>query len=170
MPPIKDMILGFLPTALRPPAQSGEVTGKYYKRSGACNQCGKCCTNIYLVHERETIKTTEEFERLQKFEAEYRGFVPIDSDEHGMRFQCKHLRDDKTCEIYDERPSFCRKYPSEYGVLLGAELATGCGYKFDVLKPFDQVLADQVLAEETTHENTVNSKSGKERDRAYSTT
>lgn len=141
---MKDMILGFLPAALRPPAQSGEVKGRYYKRFGSCNQCGRCCTNIYLVHNNETIKDKEEFERLQGLEKEYEGFTPLEADEHGLRVACKHLLPDNRCEIYEERPSFCRKYPSETGILLGAELATGCGYSFKPIKSFDEVLSEEI--------------------------
>lgn len=141
---VKEMILGFLPPAFRPTPQAGEVMGQYYKRTGACNMCGKCCTNIYLVHNKEVIKTAYEFEKLQALESEYQGFTPVEVDEHGLRVACKHLKADNSCEIYEERPSFCRKYPSEVGILLGAELATGCGYSFELLKTFNQVLAEEV--------------------------
>ncbi|MDH4379770.1 MAG: YkgJ family cysteine cluster protein [Vampirovibrionales bacterium] len=141
---MKEILTQLLPQGLRPlfvaPPQSGEVEGQFYKRTGGCNQCGKCCTNIYLIHTDRPIQTEAEFEHLQRYEPEYASFKPIAADEHGLRFQCGHLQPDNTCEIYNERPSFCRKYPSEKGVLLGGQLATGCGYSFEVLQPFQSVL------------------------------
>ncbi len=123
------------------PPQSGAVVGEYYRRSGACNMCGRCCTNIYLVHEEDTIKTVADFERYQEVEPEFHGFIPIDKDDHGVKFQCKHLKDDKSCAVYADRPSFCRQYPSEKGVLLGGVLADECGYSFEVINKFKDVLA-----------------------------
>lgn len=123
------------------PKQSGEVVGQYLKRQGSCNQCGRCCTNIYLIHEEHTLKTIEEFERYRSVEPEFEGFIPVDQDEHGLKFQCKHLKPDNTCAIYDDRPGFCRYYPSEEGILMGGALAEQCGYSFEVITKFKAILA-----------------------------
>lgn len=121
--------------------QSGEVKGKYLIRHGACNLCGKCCTNIYLVHDEKAIESVEEFARLLPENPEYEGFTPIDTDEHGVRFRCRHLSPENRCTVYNDRPSFCRKYPSEKGILLGGQLADGCGYSFEVIMKFEEILA-----------------------------
>jgi len=142
-----EIIKHFSPKKLNPkywgqPQQTGEVTGRYLKRRGSCNQCGRCCTNIYLIHENDTIKTVAEFEQYQRVDKEFEGFIPIDTDEHGVRFQCKHLQANNHCAIYTDRPSFCRQYPSEKGVLLGGVLAEECGYSFEVIHKFKTILAE----------------------------
>ncbi len=130
-----------------PAQQSGLVEGKYYRRSGTCGMCAKCCNNIYLVNGEKTIDSVEEFEQLQQSVPEYASFRPMAEDEHGVRFECVHLSPEKTCMIYEDRPNFCRTYPSEKVLLLGGELARGCGYRFEVIKPFQQVLQETATRE-----------------------
>lgn len=129
---------------LRPgePLQSGAVQGQYYERTGSCNQCGKCCSNIYLVYGQQTINSVEMFEEIRANNAEYQYFKPLlsQSDPDGLLFQCIHLQPDNTCGIYDQRPAFCRKYPSEHSILMGGKLAEGCGYQFRLLQTFQDVL------------------------------
>jgi Fe-S-cluster containining protein len=120
--------------------QSGVVQGQYYERSGACNQCGKCCTNIYLVYGQQTIDSIEMFEEVRSNNPEYDYFLPVQEEEGGVLFQCKQLQPDNTCGIYDQRPDFCRRYPSEHSLLMGGKLAEGCGYRFRLLQTFGQVL------------------------------
>lgn len=122
--------------------QSGILPGQYYERRGACNRCGKCCSDIYLVFGQQTINSLEMFEDIQRTNPEYQYFRPQlnESDENGLLFQCMHLQPDNTCGVYDQRPSFCRKYPSEHSLLMGGKLATGCGYQFRLLKTFQDVL------------------------------
>lgn len=141
-PPKESLPPGDLP-------QSGTVAGKHYTRTGQCNQCGKCCTNIYLVYNQRTVQTVAEFDHLRQLEPEYRYFTPLDETEHGVRFQCKHLKLDNSCAIYGERPLFCQQYPSEYGVILGAELAKGCGYAFKPNQSFADVLNNTANKEQS---------------------
>ncbi|MBY0404791.1 MAG: YkgJ family cysteine cluster protein [Cyanobacteria bacterium] len=135
---MRDIIHSFL--SKTDAAQSRPIRGKYYVRTGACNQCGKCCKDIYLIHGNETIDTLELFEALKPENPEYRHFKPVESTENGLQFQCMHLSPTNQCTIYQNRPDFCRKYPSEKTILLGGALAKGCGYKFELLQTFDQVL------------------------------
>lgn len=120
--------------------QSGVIEGQYYERSGSCNQCGKCCSNIYLVYGQKTIDSLEMFEEVKLHNPEYEYFKPIVREDDGLVFQCKHLQADNSCGIYDRRPNFCRKYPSEHSLLMGGKLAEGCGYRFRLLKSFQDVL------------------------------
>lgn len=123
------------------PPQTGLVSGKFYDRAGSCHGCGKCCTNIYLIHGDETIASVARFEELQALEPEYASFKPIGVEDDGVLFQCIHLQADNRCAIYEERPSFCRLYPSEKSLLMGGKLAENCGYQFHVKQPFNQVLS-----------------------------
>lgn len=131
------------------PPQSGVVRGRYYEREGSCNQCGRCCTDIYLVYQRKTIDSLEMFEQIQAKDPDYRSFQPItqESDGDGLLFKCVHLQPDNTCGVYENRPHLCRQYPSEHGILLGGKLADGCGYSFRLLKTFQDVL--RTVAEES---------------------
>jgi hypothetical protein len=129
------------------PRQSGVLRGQYYERVGSCNQCGKCCTNIYLVHGDRTIDNLPLFEELKGGNPEYHYFEPIIDEQDGsLVFRCSHLQPDNTCGIYENRPDFCRRYPSEQGLLMGGKLAAGCGYQFRLLKTFRDVLGDLLAA------------------------
>lgn len=132
--------------------QAAPHEGQYYRRTGSCNMCGKCCTNIYLVHGQETIETEERFEELREDNSEYQYFVPINKTDDGLRFQCIHLQEDNSCAIYDDRPDFCRRYPSEHSLLMGGELAKGCGYSFELIETFRDVLSKTTI--QVTEKNT----------------
>lgn len=137
-------MLEIIKSFLRPdePSQAGTLQGQYYERAGSCNQCGKCCSNIYLVYGQQTINSLEMFEDVKTKNPEYHYFKPLlaQSDPDGLLFQCVHLQTDNTCGIYDNRPTFCRKYPSEHSILMGGKLAEGCGYQFRLLHSFQDVL------------------------------
>lgn len=120
--------------------QDGRVQGQYYERTGSCNQCGKCCTNIYLIHGQRVIDDAALFEELKHGNPEYAYFKVVDEAEDGLLFQCVHLQEDNRCAVYADRPDFCRKYPSEHSLLMGGKLADGCGYRFRLLQTFQDVL------------------------------
>jgi|GEM_PF-2557688 len=132
--------------------QSGAVQGQYYERTGSCNQCGKCCTNIYLVYRQQTIDSINMFEDIKAKNPEYEYFKPLlqESDGNGLLFQCIHLQSDNNCGIYQNRPSFCRKYPSEHSLLMGGKLAEGCGYQFRLLQSFQDVLRNLAQQKQAT--------------------
>ena len=81
-------------------------------RVGECSQCGKCCDN-----ERAKIV----MDRLSALGIPYR-VAP--------HYPCyhSHYEDGKSiCDIYDERPEFCRQFPmSEEDLLDYLE----CSYRF----------------------------------------
>lgn len=137
-------MLEIIKSFIRPeePAQQGAVAGQYYERTGACNQCGKCCSHIYLVYGQKTINSIDMFEAVKEKSPEYHYFKPLPSqnDPDGLLFQCVHLQADKSCGIYQNRPDFCKKYPSEHSILMGGKLAEGCGYQFRLLRSFQDVL------------------------------
>ena len=134
--------LNFRDKHLSTPGKSSEkpLEGKYYIRSGECTMCGKCCTGINLVHANKTVQTIEEFNQLQTMWDDYKHFKPIGADDDGVIFECIHLQEDNSCGIYDDRPLFCRKYPSETSLLLGGKIPADCGYIFELKKTFGEVL------------------------------
>ena len=125
--------------------QNGALKGRYYERTGSCNQCGKCCTNIFLVHGEQTIDNVARFEELKQSNPDFHSFEPLleaSEEGEGLVFRCRNLLPDNTCAEYDTRPDFCRRYPSEQGLLMGGKLAETCGYKFRLLKTFQDVLSE----------------------------
>lgn len=120
--------------------QTGPVQGQYYERTGSCNRCGKCCTNIYLIHGQKVIDTPELFDKLKLENPEYQYFKPVLQEEDGLLFQCIHLQADNSCGVYKNRPDFCRKYPSEQSILMGGKLAEHCGYQFKLIHTFQDIL------------------------------
>lgn len=122
--------------------QTGVVEGRYYRRTGYCNQCAQCCRDIHLVHDGQVVETHEAFEALQLAHPEYRAFYPTESTRAGLVFQCRNLKWDNTCAIYDSRPVFCRSFPNEDGLLRGGKLPADCSYRFELKQTFQQVLQE----------------------------
>jgi Fe-S-cluster containining protein len=123
------------------PPQSGRIEYQYYVRTGECNNCGKCCSGIYLVHHEEVIKTVEQFDRLKAQHEDYRHFIPVEENESGVQFRCSNLTPENTCGIYNDRPQFCKKYPSEGTLLMGGGLAPEWSYIFQAKHTFSELLA-----------------------------
>lgn len=123
------------------PPQDGNIEFEYYIRTGECHQCGSCCSGIYLVRGNKPIQTIEQFNDLKGRYEDYSHFVPQQEDATGVLFRCQHLTEDKRCGIYENRPRFCRKYPSEDVLLLGAQLAPQCGFTFKAKHHFNELLA-----------------------------
>ena len=116
---------------------------RYYKL-GKCNMCGACCTNIYVRHKQQVIKTKEEFEEIKNNESYsfYHHIDIIGSDDFGLIFRCKKFDEEKRlCKEHKKRPSICRNYPSEEIFSFGAQLQDGCGYYFEPIEKFDEVFS-----------------------------
>jgi len=125
--------------------QAAPLEGRYYRRTGECHQCGACCQNIYLVHGGQTIRSSDELLRLQSENEEYVSFVPMEQtpeelEAYGLKVRCEYLQPDNRCGIYERRPSFCKRYPTEEILLMGGKMADNCGYRFAVKQTFSQVL------------------------------
>lgn len=126
----------------RKPQEEARKEGRYYVRTGGCNQCGECCQSLYLTFQRTLIQTPEAFETLQALHPqEYASFVIAGSGERGLVFNCKHLGVDLRCGAYEARPSFCHSYPTEEGLLNGGKLPSACSYRFEPKHSFRGVLS-----------------------------
>ena len=86
------------------------------KKIGECNRCGDCCKGSVLFADiKKTLKT----------------FLHQDFTEDIKSFRCPFLKDlpdgMTKCEIWEERPDFCRKFPANPEHL---KLVSRCSYKF----------------------------------------
>jgi Fe-S-cluster containining protein len=124
------------------PYRETPIKGTYTLRTGQCTQCGECCKNLFLSYGKRTIQTKAEFRELQaRHPDEYGFFEPIAETEFALVFRCNNLGPDNLCMDYDRRPGFCRTYPNEAGILMGAKLPKECGFAFTPLNTFASVLA-----------------------------
>lgn len=112
---------------------------KYY-RTGKCNACGKCCTQIYVKHYKHVVNDEKEFEKLRILHKFYDGLKIIGKDDIGLIFECTHL-DPEThkCRIHKTRPGICRRYPQEELFSMGGALSEDCGYKMEPIVAFSEV-------------------------------
>lgn len=112
---------------------------------GACKMSGNCCRNLLLVDRGRPIASLRRFRRLAAREAEFEMFIPREgrSKDGLLRFSCRNLGDDGSCQIYQTRPDFCREYPTRAMYEVGGDLLPGCGYRFVVgdapAEPFAEV-------------------------------
>lgn len=117
------------------------ICRKKYIRKGSCAGCGACCTHIYVKHMKGVVKTEEEFKKLQKLHPFYRYLSILGEDETGLYFECCNLdKETKRCKIHKNRPGICRRYPQEEIFLLGGTLKQDCGYRFEPIDSFDDIL------------------------------
>src|SRR5574344_1499301 len=117
------------------------IFGKKYIRFGECKCCGACCSHIYITHKGAVINDEEKFKKLQKFNWFYSTLEVIDADEIGLIFKCTNLDEEKKmCKIHKQRDKICRKYPQEEIFMLGGSLGENCGYRFEPIDKFDDIL------------------------------
>ncbi len=121
-----------------------KLFGRKYYRTGKCNACGKCCTQIYVKHFRHVLCDEKEFEKLKYLHRFYTYLKVIGKDDTGLIFECTNL--DKTtgkCKIHKKRPGICRRYPQEELFSMGGALSDNCGYKMEPIISFSDVLKKQ---------------------------
>ena len=118
-----------------------KILGKKYYRKGECLKCGRCCKNIYVKHGKGFISDEKLFNRLKPLHPFYFDLEIIGKDETGLLFACKNL-DEATmlCKIHDRRAKICRDYPMEEILKMGGTLAEGCGYRFEPIEKFAEIL------------------------------
>jgi len=120
-----------------------KILKRNYYRFGKCKQCGCCCENIYVRHGGNVIKTEEEFENIKNNDSYtfYKHIEIIDKDDFGLIFSCKKFdKNKRLCTDHKNRPSICRNYPSEEIFKMGAQLQSDCGYSFEPIEKFSEIL------------------------------
>lgn len=102
----------------------------YYKITGECKQCGKCCNYMYSYD----TYTEKEFKIMQFLYPAYRRFYIKGKDEDGnLIFACKLVTKDGKCSVYNKRLAMCKRYPVKK-LRHKAQLHDGCGYKVEDIK------------------------------------
>lgn len=117
------------------------ILKKKYTRKGSCKGCGRCCQKIYVRHASDVIKTEEEFEKLKTLHFFYGYLRVLDKDEMGLVFECSKLdKETGKCTAYNKRPVLCRQYPVEEVFMMGGSITEECGYSFEPIQKFEEVL------------------------------
>jgi Fe-S-cluster containining protein len=77
-----------------------------------CLECANCCKNHSPRFKQPDIKRIARSLHMKEGDLVAR-FLVIDEDGDYVSRQkpCPFLAEDNTCEIYDDRPSDCRRYP-----------------------------------------------------------
>ncbi|GAA4459726.1 YkgJ family cysteine cluster protein [Nemorincola caseinilytica] len=77
-----------------------------------CLQCARCCKNHSPRFKQPDIKRIAKVLRIKEGDLVAR-YLRLDSDGDYVtqKSPCPFLADDNTCNIYDDRPSDCRRYP-----------------------------------------------------------
>ncbi|HEY9176363.1 MAG TPA: YkgJ family cysteine cluster protein [Flavipsychrobacter sp.] len=106
-----------------------------------CLQCANCCKNYSPRFKNPDIKRIAKLLRMKEgeFTATY---LRLDEDNDYVLKQqpCPFLAEDNTCNIYEDRPSDCRRYPyTDEDVLikrvpLTLKNSTSCPITFHVLE------------------------------------
>ena len=106
-----------------------------YRIEGNCIQCGECCKQIRCYG----LRNEKELKIMQFFFPGYKNLYIKDKDENGeLILSCRHLNENNTCNIYKNRPIFCRTYPKRK-INYNTEMIDGCGYKI-IKKEFKDYL------------------------------
>ncbi len=140
-----------------------------------CKKCGKCCRCAISFYSKEELENTEN-EKIKLFLSLFKKYDSLDEaksvDEKSVNnlldtlktlrpeqsqtpeiWYCVHLGDDNKCQIFEDRPDFCRNFP-ENGWIITPE---NCGYKGwqfeqkEAQKKIIRKLKEQLLILKTTH-------------------
>lgn len=111
-----------------------------------CLECANCCKNYSPRFKNPDIKRIAKRLRMKEGELVDK-YLKLDEDNDYVLQQhpCPFLADDNTCDIYEDRPSDCRRYPyTDEDVLikrvqLTLKNATACPITFHVLERLREI-------------------------------
>lgn len=112
-----------------------------------CLECANCCKNYSPRFKNPDIKRIAKRLRIKEGELVER-YLKLDEDNDYVLQQspCPFLADDNTCDIYEDRPSDCRRYPyTDEDVLvkrvpLTLKNSTVCPITFHVLERLREIV------------------------------
>ncbi|XPV76522.1 MAG: YkgJ family cysteine cluster protein [Desulfovibrio sp.] len=118
-----------------------KFTGKKIVVRGNCKMCGKCCRDISLFVDGRWMRSEKHLREYTKDYPEYSRFEPTGFDHYGhLTVKCTLLGDDGMCTDYENRLDLCEDHPAASHYYSGATLNDWCGYRIDVIKPFETTL------------------------------
>ena len=123
------------------------VRGREVVVSGRCNMCGRCCRglNLTLGDRGGWIRSKHLFELAKKQHPAYERFEITGRTPTGILiFKCKMLDENNLCGDHENRPGYCRTYPTPDLYFMGGELLPGCGFRFEVVPRFNRILKQSV--------------------------
>lgn len=114
-----------------------------------CLQCANCCKNYSPRFKNPDIKRIAKLLRMKEGEFVEK-YLRLDEDNDYVLQQqpCPFLAEDNTCNIYEDRPSDCRRYPyTDEDVLikrvsLTLKNSTVCPITFHVLERLREMERD----------------------------
>jgi Fe-S-cluster containining protein len=120
-------------------------TGKAVRVQGECNLCGRCCRKISLEANGRWIRSEREFKRLVKINPEFERFKAVERDSLGfILFSCSWYLPEGICKDHENRLDICKKFPDKSLYFSGANIPSGCGYRFTVGVPFARMLKENM--------------------------
>ncbi|WP_415717184.1 YkgJ family cysteine cluster protein [Maridesulfovibrio sp.] len=112
---------------------------------GSCNMCGRCCQSICLQVDGKWLKKEKHFGKAVREDNSLARFVICGRTEEGyLQFSCTCLKENGTCNDYENRPPLCRKFPAPSIFLQLGELPQGCGFRMSTEVDFEQILQEAV--------------------------
>lgn len=115
---------------------------------GSCKMCGKCCNNISLYIDSKWLKSKRQFSNAtQKYDYLCRFEICGKTETGQLKFSCKCLSKDGTCDDYENRPNLCKTFPSPSIFVQYGELPSGCGFRMSTELDFEKVLEQAVNTE-----------------------
>jgi uncharacterized protein len=109
------------------------ATRRRIEVTGGCLRCGACCRGLVLQADGQWISSERHFLDVCKLLPEYHRFTINKTGESGVLiFSCRFYSHNG-CTDYPNRPEFCRAYPSAATYLLGQNLLSGCGFRFQAV-------------------------------------
>ncbi len=77
-----------------------------------CLECANCCRNYSPRFKQPDIKRIAKYLRIKEGDLVSQNLVLDKEGDYVVKHSpCPFLNTDNTCNIYDERPSDCRRYP-----------------------------------------------------------
>ena len=101
-----------------------EILEKIFVLVGECNHCANCCRHSLLLINGKPFDTVEEFEKSFEKYPENKQWIPITDKAERLFFSCRHISDDNSCPIYEQRPDHCRNYPNSR-----TKIPEHCGFR-----------------------------------------
>jgi hypothetical protein len=122
-----------------------KIRGRELVVRGQCVGCGKCCQKLSLEGSNGWLRSMDDFTRICKDRTEFRRFSPNGKDSQGfLIFSCDWCTTEGKCTNYEQRLQLCKDFPDKGLLFCGGSLPEGCGFRFEIVKPFRGMLKKEM--------------------------